>query len=175
MFQLPSQALKVHYTKFSGQFPLARNLLTSGFLSTTPARLGFPGGTSDKESACQRRRRKRRGLNSWVGKIPWRRTWRPTPVSWPGESPWAGYVHGVGKSRTRLKRLGRHTPTRFTLCGCTTVCGLLAHHLLLKRHCQALTQAVGGLATSLPIIHYGLSKLPSVWNHVAKQPARPPR
>ena len=26
MFQLPSQALKVHYTKFSGQFPLARNL-----------------------------------------------------------------------------------------------------------------------------------------------------
>ena len=103
-----------------GNFPLQETCPTSGSLSTTPARLGFPGGTSDKESACQRRRRKRRGLNSWVGKIPWRRAWRPTPVSWPGESPWAGYVHGVGKSRTRLKRLGRHTPTRFTLCGCTT-------------------------------------------------------
>ena len=27
------------------------------------------------------------GLNPWVGKIPWRRTWQPTPVSLPGESP----------------------------------------------------------------------------------------
>ena len=26
--------------------------------------------------------------NSWVGKIPWRRKWRPTPVFLPGESPW---------------------------------------------------------------------------------------
>ena len=25
-------------------------------------------------------------LNSWVGKIPWRRKWLPTPVSLPGES-----------------------------------------------------------------------------------------
>ena len=22
----------------------------------------------------------------WVGKIPWRRKWQPTPVFWPGES-----------------------------------------------------------------------------------------
>ena len=30
---------------------------------------------------------------TWVGKIPWRREWLPTPVFWPGEfhglySPW---------------------------------------------------------------------------------------
>ena len=24
----------------------------------------------------------------WVGKIPWRREWLPTPVFLPGESPW---------------------------------------------------------------------------------------
>ena len=25
-------------------------------------------------------------LETWVGKIPWRRTWQPTPVFLPGES-----------------------------------------------------------------------------------------
>ena len=28
----------------------------------------------------------RRGFHSWVGKIPWRRKWQPTPVILPGES-----------------------------------------------------------------------------------------
>ena len=46
----------------------------------------FPGGASDKESACQCKRLKRSGYNPWVGKIPWRRTWQPTPVLLPGES-----------------------------------------------------------------------------------------
>ena len=27
----------------------------------------------------------RPGFNPWVGKIPWRREWLPTPVSLPGE------------------------------------------------------------------------------------------
>ena len=27
-------------------------------------------------------------FNPWVGKIPWRRIWQPTPVGLPGESPW---------------------------------------------------------------------------------------
>ena len=26
------------------------------------------------------------GFDSWVGKIPWRRAWQPTPISLPGES-----------------------------------------------------------------------------------------
>ena len=28
----------------------------------------------------------RRGFDPWVGKIPWRRAWQPTPVFVPGES-----------------------------------------------------------------------------------------
>ena len=36
-------------------------------------------------------------VRSWVGKIPWRREWLPTPVLWPGEfhglySPWGRRV-----------------------------------------------------------------------------------
>ena len=26
----------------------------------------------------------------WVGKIPWRRAWQPTPAFLPGDSPWTG-------------------------------------------------------------------------------------
>ena len=44
---------------------------------------GFPGGSHGKESDCQCGRP---GFNPWVGKIPWRRGWLPTPVFWPGES-----------------------------------------------------------------------------------------
>ena len=47
---------------------------------------GFPGGAGGKEPACQRRRRKRHGFKPWLGKIPWRRAWQPTPEFLPGES-----------------------------------------------------------------------------------------
>ena len=43
----------------------------------------FPGGSDDKESACQCRRHE---FDLWMGKIPWRRKWKPTPVFLPGES-----------------------------------------------------------------------------------------
>ena len=41
---------------------------------------GCPSGTSGKEHAYQCRRHKRLGFDPWVGKIPWRRAWQPTPV-----------------------------------------------------------------------------------------------
>ena len=48
-----------------------------------------PGGASGKEPTCQSRRYKRCGFNPWVGKIPWRRAWQPTPAFLLRESPWA--------------------------------------------------------------------------------------
>ena len=36
--------------------------------------------------ACWCRRCKRHRFDTWVGKIPWRRTWQPTPVFLPGEA-----------------------------------------------------------------------------------------
>ena len=47
---------------------------------------GFPGGIKAKESVCQCRRYKRCSFNPWVGKIPWRRKWQPTPVLLLGQS-----------------------------------------------------------------------------------------
>ena len=45
------------------------------FFTTTHPRLPH-----SKESTCQcRRHRKCRFIFSWVGKIPWRRKWQPTP------------------------------------------------------------------------------------------------
>ena len=52
-----------------------------------PANTGsFSGGTKSREPACQCRRHERGGFDPWVGKIPWRRAWQPTPVFLPGES-----------------------------------------------------------------------------------------
>ena len=46
---------------------------------------GLPRWLSGKESACQCRRHRRLGFSLWVGKIPWRRKWQPTPVFLPGK------------------------------------------------------------------------------------------
>ena len=42
------------------------------------------------------------GFDLWVGKIPWRREWLPTPVFWPEEFHRLCIVHGAIKSRTCL-------------------------------------------------------------------------
>ena len=85
-------------------------------------RKGFPGGI--KELTCQCRRHKGRGFDPWVGKIPWRRAWQPTPVFLPAEShgqkglsgysPWGhkesdtteATEHHTGHPRKTLSRLG---------------------------------------------------------------------
>ena len=68
--------------------------------------MGFPGGASGKEQACQCRGHKRSRFDPWVGKIPWRRARQPTPVFLPTEShggAWCAKIHKVKKSWTRLK------------------------------------------------------------------------
>ena len=52
---------------------------------------GFPGSSAGKESACRRLR-----FDPWVGKIPWRRAWQPTPVFLPGESHGQRSLMGYG-------------------------------------------------------------------------------
>ena len=78
--------------------------LTKSFLPYKGIFVDFPGGTSGKEPSCQWRKRKRRGFDLWVGKIPWRRTWQLTPLFLPGESPWTeepGRPQSLGSQRVR--------------------------------------------------------------------------
>ena len=70
-----------HYTIIQIISIVLENYLHSSYL------LGaFPGDANGKESACQCRRHKRCGFDSWVRKISWKREWLPTPVFLPKES-----------------------------------------------------------------------------------------
>ena len=56
---------------------------------------GFPGGVRGKEPTCQCRRDKRCRFDPWIRKIAWRRTWQPTSVFLPEESPWTEQPGGL--------------------------------------------------------------------------------
>ena len=65
---------------------MSRNIFQKSWLTVTHVYTDFPGGASGKEPVCQSRRYKRFRLSPWVGKIPWRRAWQPTPAFLSGES-----------------------------------------------------------------------------------------
>ena len=46
----------------------------------------FSESTNGKEPVCQCRRYKGQGFDPWVGKIPSRRAWQPTPIFLPGKA-----------------------------------------------------------------------------------------
>ena len=51
-------------------------------------------------------------FNPWVGKIPWRREWLPTPVFLENSmdrGAWQATVHGVAKSWTQLSGYAHET------------------------------------------------------------------
>ena len=48
--------------------------------------MGFPGGSDGLRQVKNPPAMWRLRFNPWVGKMPWRRKWHPTPVFLPGES-----------------------------------------------------------------------------------------
>ena len=69
------------------RLPRRKNISGSSSQAGTPGYIvskmqSFPGGSNGKESACNAADLR---FNPWVGKIPWRREWQPTPVFLPGE------------------------------------------------------------------------------------------
>ena len=56
------------------------------FITYHPTKIGFPGGSVVKNLPASSGDR----FDSWIGKIPWKRKWQPTPVFLPGE------FHGQG-------------------------------------------------------------------------------
>ena len=62
---------------------------------------GFPGGSQGEESACNAGKP---WFDPWVGKVPWRKAWQPTPIFLPGESPWTEEPDGL--QSMGLQRVG---------------------------------------------------------------------
>ena len=105
-FPLPSYP----YSRFHG----AGCTIFAGKIAWTLQNLGFPGGAVVKTCQCGRHKRCR--FDPWVGKIPWRRKWQPTPVFLPGKSngqrslagysPW-GYKESDTKHRVTKRKCFR--------------------------------------------------------------------
>ena len=73
-------------------------------------------------SACQCRRCRRLGFDTWMGKIPWRRKWQSTPELLPGKShgqrsligytPWSRKESDMTERLHSLKSPRRHAQQR---------------------------------------------------------------
>ena len=83
--RLPSSLSFIdHFILFPPKSPARGLFLKSqphpiAFTTAPNSSMGFPGGSVGKNTG-------RCGFGPWVGKIPWRGTWKPTPVFLPGES-----------------------------------------------------------------------------------------
>ena len=71
--------------QFMGSQRVGQDLVTEQ-LQVVGTLTGLPR-SSGREASCQRRGHR---FDVWVGKIPWRRKWQPTPLSLSGKS------HGQG-------------------------------------------------------------------------------
>ena len=68
--------------------------------------MSFSGGSDGKEAICQCNRLKGHRFSPWVGKIPWRREWQPTPVflirEFQGQRSLVGYSLWSHKESQRV-------------------------------------------------------------------------
>ena len=128
-----------------------------------------------KKPACQCRRHKRHRFDPWVGMIPWRRKWQPTPVSLPGKSHGQRSLVGYGPWGRRVGHDWAHTHTDWNPYSHTL--GLkeshysVIHWLLLsyisKSQCyhQKLYSALCQLTawSGLPLLFGGSREADSTW------------
>ena len=87
--------------------------MTQGWADTWEPLLGFPGGSVVKNLPANAGDA---SSNPWVGKIPWRRKWQPTPIFLPGEShgqrSLVGYSPWGMQSPTCLGNWAQHAQKR---------------------------------------------------------------
>ena len=117
-----------------GSFPGSRRSPGEGndnLLQYSRLELGFPWSSTGKESACSAGDL---GLIPGLGRPPWRRKWKPTPVSLPGKShgqrslvgcsPWGRRELGTSEQLTLTylflpgKSHGQRVLEDYSPCGC---------------------------------------------------------
>ena len=83
---------------------------------------GLPWWFSGKEPACQCQSR---AFDPWVGKIPWKRKWQPSPVFLPGKShgqrSLGGYRPRAAKELDVTERLNSSTCDGLLLNQCSAL------------------------------------------------------
>ena len=78
--------------------------------------LGLPRWYSGRESGCQYRTHRRPWFESWVRKIPWRRTWQPTPVFLPGKFHGQRSLAGYSSQGHRVRHDSARTQALIVEC-----------------------------------------------------------
>ena len=120
-----------------------------GLLFLVMVPMGFPGGASGKEPACQRRRHKSCGFDSWVGTIPWSRKREPTPVFLPEkfhrQRSLVGYGPWGHKELDTIEHMCMHTHTHVTSNGLKhfTHINLIKHKFLKRKRGECLVYFCG--------------------------------
>ena len=128
-----------------------KNILKRIFMNSCDLR-GLPRWFSGKESTCQCRRR---GFDPWVGKMPWRRKWRPTPVFLSAK--FRGQRSLVGYSTISFHRVSDAIqPPHPLLPTSPLALNLSQHQSLFQRagslhHLASLLQSFGALASVYPM------------------------
>ena len=65
-------------------------MVSGGMVFSRPVyKEGFPGVPVVKNLPAKA------GEDPWVGKLPWRRVWQPSPAFLPGETPWIAEPGGL--------------------------------------------------------------------------------
>ena len=99
--QRSSSVCSLHGPRTQVLLPPQASFITLGFLRQHSTEKPFINAQKEPASQCSRQ-----GFSSWVGKIPWRRKWQPTPVFLPGKSHrqrgLGATVDGVAKNQTRV-------------------------------------------------------------------------
>ena len=123
---------------------------------------GLPKWRSGRESACQCSRHRRCRFNPWVGNMPSRRKWQPTPVFLPGKSPRQRRLVGYSPEGHKESDRAEHT------------CNLCEEQSLNLPLGQMSDQAGGGGgASKLSVKERGIEKGPSNRQWVASVTREP--
>ena len=75
-----------HWDKLSGLRWDGQKLLLRSLYYFLTKNMASPAGSAVKRICLQCRRLRRGRFNTWLGKIPWKGAWQPTPVFLPEES-----------------------------------------------------------------------------------------
>ena len=128
--------------------------------------LGFPGGSVGKNSTCQCRRLKRRGLDPWVRKIPWERAWQLTPVFLPGKSHEQRTLVGYSTVNEMLHITKKDT-TINTMVGQKMNRQLTNKQALLKTHSSILAWRIPGTEEPSGLPSMGSHRVGHDWSDLA--------